>query len=106
MWIADLKAGRPDEALAPTRSADAIEAIWRLSIGAARTPIGQSDPDWVEFVVTPAGARATAVALAAAQALDMLRGTDVEGEVSARQRQMVERVAASVAEQAVAQRLH
>jgi len=106
VWMADIAAGRAEAALAPTRFADAIEAIWTLSIVAAQTPVGQADPDWVDVLLAPDGARATAIALAAARALDLLRGTDVAGEVGARQRQMVERIAAGVAVQARAQHLH
>ena len=105
-WIADIEAGRADEALSPERFADVIEAIWMLSIVGVRTPFGQSDPDYVDILFTPAGVRATHLALAAARALDVLRSTDVAGEVAGRQHAMVERIASSVGSQVPAHSVH
>lgn len=105
-WLREIEEGRADAALAPERLADALEILWLFAIVAVRTPAAQTDPDWVDVLMTPAGARAIAIADAATRALDLLRGTDVAGVLADRQLAQIERIAALVGAAANGRNLH
>lgn len=91
-WTADLVAGRDEDALAPARYALALETIWLLSI-VGIVPNPGKDSRFVDFLLRPDLTRALDLAVAAADALDLLRETGVGDAYRRRQLDLVDMMA-------------
>ena len=97
-WANDFNVGRDAAALAPAQLARALETIWLLAV-VEIMPNVDKDARFVDIVLLPDLTRPLDLAVAAADALDMLRGSSVGEVFRRRQAHLVDLMATAMADQ-------